>query len=207
MKEIELGVLLSHKVGDKGSWEATYSGMDGNTYSLTCLGSELPEPKTPAPQTTKITYAPVGKGDIDKFSENAWPAPAPKGSGLSPKDRALTPTQEDLQFERSHDEDASPELIYKGVMMNLEFGSKPTSSDENTMSLEILQGMTVKEHMTHSEWYATPSDLKKKIHPDISEQLWHEIIQVYKMVNIYNIKNPQIVLLVLRRLWATPCSG
>ena len=67
--------------------------------------------------------------------------------------------------------------------------------------------MTLKEHMIHVGWYATPSDFKAKIHPDIDQQLWDELIEVYKMVNIYGIKNAEHVLLVLRTEWARWYDG
>ena len=61
--------------------------------------------------------------------------------------------------------------------------------------------------MIHVGWYATPSDFKAKIHPDLDQQLWDELIEVYKVVNIYGIKNAEHVLLVLRTEWARWYDG
>lgn len=203
LTNVELGVLMEHGLHEDGSWTAYYSGLDGHIYSLTRLASPEPTPvEKSATHEGKIKYTPVSKDDIREFSQNAWPANGqPTGSGLNQQDRSATPTAEQVEKERLKYPDQSPEKIWEGAKSTLLFGTRP-ETNPNPMDLAVLQGMTLKEHMVHVEWYATPSDFKAKIHPDIELQLWDEMIEVYKMVNIYGIKNAEHVLLALRTDWA-----
>ena len=109
LKEIELGTITSHSVGQHGQWTAFFQGLDGNDYSVTRLPCQKPDQPAPEvvvnkqPRDEKIQYTPVSKNAFTNFAEKAWPKsaePGPGGSGLNQSSREFVPTTEEVEMER-----------------------------------------------------------------------------------------------------------
>ena len=90
--------------------------------------------------------------------------------------------------------------------MTKKFGNKP---DANTdpLGLETIQGMTLKEHIIHVQWYSSAADFKEKVPPGISQQLWEELVEIFKIVHVYGITDSEIVYKFLRTIWANSYYG
>ena len=200
---IELTNISDQKTEADGSWKANFDGSDGHSYMLVRLPSK---PTGTAEKSQKIGWAPVHQNGIDEFSQKAWPKSGePASSGVG-QDRSVIPANGEMEEERLKYPDQPSKTLWLGVVCAREFGNKP-SSNEKPLPLETLTGMTLKEHMTHVSWYSSTSDFKAKIHPEVLQQLWEEMVEIYKMVNIYNIKKPEPVLILLRSHWARKYYG
>ena len=79
--------------------------------------------------------------------------------------------------------------------------------NEDPLELDTLRKMTLKEHMIHVKWYDSPKSFKMKVHPGVSEQLWGEMVEIFKMWHVYNIGEPETVLSYLRKRWAQESYG
>ena len=201
-QNIELSEIMNKSVQDDGSWNANFRGSDGNIYSVARLPPGSTAVETGEHQKSKIGWAPVGKDGISDFYQNAWPKSGEaSGSGLGQVDRKTSPSATEVDEERVRYPGQPSKNYWLGMACMKEFGNKP-DSNESPMALETLNGMTLKDHMTHVTWYESPKDFKAKINPGVSQQLWEEMIEIFKMVNIYNIKVPEKVLFFLRNNWA-----
>ena len=215
LKEIELGTITSHSVGQHGQWTAFFQGLDGNDYSVTRLPCQKPDQPAPEvvvnkqPRDEKIQYTPVSKNAFTNFAEKAWPKsaePGPGGSGLNQSSREFVPTTEEVEMERVKYQDQPCGLLWEGASMTKKFGNKP---DANTdpLGLETIQGMTLKEHIIHVQWYSSAADFKEKVPPGISQQLWEELVEIFKIVHVYGITDSEIVYKFLRTIWANSYYG
>eukprot|EP00438_Fugacium_kawagutii_P018214 Skav230736 [mRNA] locus=scaffold401:657673:658524:+ [translate_table: standard] len=219
---IELYALKHHGHDDQGVWTAVYEALDGHCYSLTRLSPEDATPKPPPTPVVgkvpnadkKIQYQPVDKVGAHNFSENAWPknagsggeSPGPSGSGLESSDKSKVPNAKELAEERLRYPDQPGDKTWLGAAMMKDLGDKPTANID-PMGLEVLQGMSLTEHVIHSRWYSSATTFKAKIHPGISQELWGEIVEIFKMVNVYGITKYEVVFSYLRKQWASKHYG
>ena len=215
-KNVELGPMITCENDDYGLLTACYQGDDGHSYRLIRLvnGLDQPPPEvTPAPtapcpeQLRKITYAPVSKSAISEFTENAWPASGqPSSSGMTKKQGEYTPTTAQIEAERRIYTVEVNHKLWQGAKFNLEHGDKPYGN-KDAFDVSTLCGMTLKEHITHVKWYDDVKRFKAKIHDDVPIQLWVEMCEIFKMWHIYNVDDPEIVLMILRNKWARESRG
>ena len=215
LKEIELGTITSHSVGQNGQWTALFQGLDGNDYSFTrlpCQKLDQPAPEvavTKQHRDEKIQYTPLSKNAFSSFAEKAWPKsaePGPGASGLNQASREFVPTASEVELEGMKYKDQPCGLLWEGASMTKKFGNKPDANPD-PLSLETIQGMTLKEHIIHVQWYASSADFKEKVPPGISDQLWEELVEVFKIVHIYGITDAELAYKILRNIWANSYYG
>ena len=215
LNEIELGNMTSHSVGQHGGWTALFQGLDGNEYTVSRLPCRQPDQPAPEvvvnkqPRDEKIQYTPVSKNAFTNFAEKAWPKsaePGPGASGLNQSSRESVPTTSEVEMERMKYQDQPCGLLWEGASMTKMFGNKP-DANADPLGLETIQGMTLKEHIIHVQWYACTADFKEKVPPGISQQLWEELVEIFKIVHVYGITDPEIVYKFLRHIWANAYYG
>ena len=148
-----------------------------------------------------------------EFAEKAWPnAGEPSGSGLQHPSPPASSNGGDVPNETAVDREglnypsSSCQQRWVAVKMHDDLGTKP-EGNESPLELSTVNGMTLTEHIQHVQWYASPLVFKSKIPNGISDQLWEEIVEIFKLYHAYNISDPEIVLLLLREKWARESYG
>lgn len=215
-EQVELGTMTGHTLGDKGGWTAYYEGFDGHLYSLTRIEDgkgQPPESLASKVGEKKIQYEPLTKNGVVEFAEKAWPNSGDaSGSGLqnlSPSASSNggdTPNETALDREGLNYPMSSCQQRWVAVKMHDDLGTKP-EGNESPLELSTVNGMTLTEHIQHVKWYASPFVFKSKIPNGISDQLWEELVEIFKIYHAYNISDPEIVLLLLREKWARESCG
>eukprot|EP00913_Durusdinium_trenchii_P021177 g19898.t1 len=62
-----------------------------------------------------------------------------------------------------------------------QLGNKPTSTDPKAISHKALLGMNLWEHLIFTRWFKDPLEYKKKIPATVSDGLWWELKELYKL--------------------------
>ena len=216
-EQVELSSLTGHTLGDHGGWTAYYEGFDGHLYSLSRL--EDPNSTKPVVANSKIVYKPLDKKGCSEFSEKAWPKAAePTGSGLGqasspsssisgtpstskPDGMSKYENQESLNYP-----DESTSKRWVAATLHRDLGEKPEGTD-SPLDLDTLTNMNLCEHIQHVKWYTSAHVFKSKIPDGVSKQFWEELVEIFKLYHAYNISEPTIVLLLLRKKWARESYG
>ena len=160
-------------------------------------------------ESEKITYKPMSKEGFSEFSERAWPKSGePSGSGLvrpTIKDTE-SPSSAEIEAERLIYPEYRPNKTWLGASYTKKMGDKP-QGNESPLDVKTLEGMTLKEHIIHVKWYDSLSGFKAKIPDGLSQQLWGELVEIFKMWHVYSIDDPETVLFYLRKKWAHEYYG
>ena len=212
LKEIELGPCNHTYVGEHGLWVAHFEGLDGNLYSfakINPVNPDFPPPPPTARRGEKISWSPPSKDSLREFTEKAWPKIGePSGSGLNDHASSSSePSLREIEIEKRKYPNHPWKLSFLGTELSKELGNKPDKNVENCFSLEIINGMNLKEHMLHSTWYSKAEDFKARIPVGISDQLWGELVEIYKLITVYDCTSPEKVVTYLRAQWADACSN
>jgi hypothetical protein len=182
----------------------------------TVVTSMMPPPEVPCTkgqptkpvESDKITYKPMSKEGFSEFSERAWPKSGePSGSGLV---RSPTtdggPSSAEIETERLIYPEYRASKTWLGASYTKKMGDKP-QGNENPLDVQTLEGMTLKEHIIHVKWYDSLSGFRAKIPDGVSQHLWDELVEIFKMWHVYNIEDPETFLFYLRRKWALEYYG
>ncbi len=213
-EDVELQTMTGHTLGDEGGWTAYYEGVDGHMYSLTRIGDGKPHgPLVGNVNDKKILYGPLNKDGVLEFFENAWPnAGEAAGSGVkrdskpSGNSEGDTPKEMLVDREGLNYPDSSSQQRWVAAKLHEDLGTKP-EGNESPLELSTVNGMTLTEHIQHVKWYTSPFVFKSKIPNGISDQLWEELVEIFKIYHAYDISDPEIVLFLLRRKWARESYG
>ena len=169
-----------------------------------CTKGQPPKPV----ESDKITYKPMSKEGFSEFSERAWPKSGePSGSGLVRSPTNIGgPSSSEIETERMVYPEYRASKTWLGASYTMKMGDKP-QGNENPLDVQTLEGMTLKEHIIHVKWYDSLSGFKAKIPDGVSQQLWGELVEIFKMWHVYNIEDPETVLFYLRKKWSLEYYG
>lgn len=191
--EVPLVAMIGEPCTQKNnSWIAQYQDDCGNSYCV--VKPSVDKTKVNAreilgqanrPKEEKIPFEGVHRTNFAKFSAKAWgekgapgSMPEPASSSGGEVDQCDSDQQHQVELE-----------------MREALGEKPSSNDPaKVLSLETVQGMTVKEHLTHVTWYSSPEAFKEKIPNEISEQLWYELVAIFVAYHVYDEKDPGAII-------------
>ena len=151
-------------------WETypTWEALDESEGWATGDGCST---KLTTTKTSNITYAPVTKEGARNFFQNVnWDTEVNVST---------------CQASSSTGSEARPELMKPrdvvAWQLEQQLGNKPTSTDPKAISHKALLGMNLWEHLIFTRWFKDPLEYKKKIPATVSDGLWWELKELYKL--------------------------